>query len=109
MKLMVLLLRFFLSPLAALAPPTTLVPQQDLPPSPLGTVYLIADVDMEAKTVSAKAGRPIFGLHTSLQIGGTSVDGPLRVETGFNQHSKLQIRASSFGVAQSGRLIGFWG
>lgn len=76
---------------------------------PLRTVYLIADVDMEAKAVSAKTGKPIFGLHTNLQIGCTSIHGPLRVEVGFNQYFMLQFRTSDFGVAQSGQPIGFWG
>ena len=59
--------------------------------------------------MSSKTGKPIFGLHTSLQIGGTGFDGPLRVEVGFNTYAKLQLRATDLGVAQSGQPIGFWG
>ena len=64
---------------------------------------------MDAKAVSLKTGKPIFGLHTSLQIGGTNVDGPLRVEVGFNTYATLQLRATDLGVAQSGQPIGYWG
>ena len=109
MKLVFLLLHFLISPLAALPHPTTLHPRQNTQPLPLRDVYLIADVDMEAKAVSSKTGKPIFGLHTSLQIGGTSVDGPLRVEVGFNTYATLQLRATDFGVTQSAQAIGFWG
>ena len=108
-KLVFILLSFLISPLAALPHLTTLRPRQNANPSPLRPVYLIADVDLEAKAVSSKTGKPIFGLHTSIEIGGTNVEGPLRVEVGFNQYAKLQIRASDFGVAQSGQPIGFWG
>ena len=109
MKLLFLLLHFLLSPLAAFPHRTTLASRQNAQRSPLRPVYLIVDVDMEAKAVSSKTGKPIFGLHTSLQIGGTSVDRPLGVELGFNQYFMLQLRASDFGVAQSGQPIGFWG
>ena len=109
MKLVFLLLQFFLSPLAALPHATILTSRQNAPPPPPRPVYLIADVDMEAKAVSATTGKPIFGLHTSLQIDGTTVDGPLRVEVGFNQYSMLELRALDLGVAQSGQPIGFWG
>ena len=108
-KLVFILLSFLISPLAALPHLTTLRPRQNTIPPPLRPVYLIADVDLEAKAVSTKSGKPIFGLHTSIEIGGTNVEGPLRVEVGFNQYAKLQIRASDFGVAQSGEPIGFWG
>ena len=108
-KLVFILISFLVSPLAALPHLTTLRPRQNANPSPLRPVYLIADVDLEAKAVSSKSGKPIFGLHTSIEIGGTNVDGPLRVEVGFNQLARLQIRASDFGVAQSGQPIGFWG
>ena len=108
-KLVFILITFLVSPLAALPHLTTLRPRQNANPSPLRPVYLIADVDLEAKAVSSKSGKPIFGLHTSIEIGGTNVDGPLRVEVGFNQLARLQIRASDFGVAQSGQPIGFWG
>ena len=64
---------------------------------------------MEAKAVSTTTGKPIFGLHTSLQIGGTGRDGPLRIEIGFTQYAMLQLRAFDFGVSQSGQPIGFWG
>ena len=108
-KLVFLLLHFLISPLAALPHPTTLQPRQNASSSPLRDVYLIADVAMEAKAVSSKTGKPIFGLHTSLQIDGTTFDGPLRVEVGFNTYAKLQLRATDLGVAQSGQPIGFWG
>ena len=108
-KLVFILLTFLVSPLAALPHLTTLRPRQNANPSPLRPVYLITDVDLEAKAVSSKSGKPIFGLHTSIEIGGTNIDGPLRVEVGFNQYAKLQIRASDFGVSQSGEPIGFWG
>ena len=108
-KLVFILLSFLVSPLAALPHLTDLRPRQNANPSPLRPVYLIADVDLEAKAVSSKTGKPIFGLHTSIEIGGTNIEGPLRVEVGFNQYAKLQIRASDFGVAQSGEPIGFWG
>ena len=108
-KLVFILLSFLVSPLAALPHLTALRPRQNANPSPLRPVYLIADVDLEAKAVSSKTGKPIFGLHTSIEIGGTNIEGPLRVEVGFNQFAKLQIRASDFGVAQSGEPIGFWG
>ena len=109
MKLVFLNLYFLLSPLAALAYPTTLQSRQNSQPLPPRPVYLIADVDLEAKAVSSKTGKPIFGLHTSLQIDGTNVDGPLRVEVGFNQNAMLQVRAFDLGVAQTGQDIGFWG
>ena len=109
MRLPVTLLPFLLWPLAAFPHPTTLISRQNVQPPPLRSVYLIADVDMEAKAVSTTTGKPIFGLHTSLQIGGTAGDGPLRVEIGFNQYSMLQLRAFDFGVSQSGQPIGFWG
>ena len=109
MKLVFIFLTSLLSPLAAFPHPITLGPRQNAVPPPLRPVYLIADVDMESKAVSSKTGKPIFGLHTSMQIGGTNVDGPLRVEVGFNAYNKLQIRASDLGVAQTGQAIGFWG
>ena len=109
MKLAFVLVHFLSSSLAALSHPTTLGSRQNTQPPSLRPVYLIADVDMEAKAISSKTGKPIFGLHTSLEIGGTNVDGPLRVEVGFNQYATLQIRASDFGVAQSDQPIGFWG
>ena len=109
MQLIFILLPFLFSPLAALPHSSALNSRQNAQPPPLRPVYLIADVDMEAKAVSATTGKPIFGLHTSLQIGGTNVDGPLRVEIGFNEYAMLQLRAFDFGVAQSGQPIGFWG
>ena len=109
MKLAFILLIFFFSSLTALSHPTTLGSRQNPQPSPPRPVYLITDVDMEAKAVSTTTGKPIFGLHTSLQIGGTTVDGPLRVEVGFNQYAMLQVRASDLGVSQTGQPIGFWG
>ena len=109
MKLVFILLHLLVSPLAALPHPSSLEPRQNAQPSPLRDVFLIADVSMDAKAVSSKTGKPIFGLHTSLQIGGNNVDGPLRVEVGFNTYAMLQLRASDLGVAQSGQPIGFWG
>ena len=109
MMLIFVLLHFLLSPLAALSHPTTLGTRQNVQPLPLRPVYLIADVDMEAHGISTVSGKPIFGLHASLQIGGTTVDGPLRVEVGFNLNAMLQLRAFDFGVAQSGQPVGFWG
>ena len=109
MRLPFTFLHLLLWPLAALPHPTTLGSRQVVQPSPPRSVYLIADVDMEAKAVSTTTGKPIFGLHTSLQISGTAGDGPLRVEIGFNQYSTLQLRAFDFGVSQSGQPIGFWG
>ena len=109
MKLAFVLLHILLSSLATLSHPTNLDSRQIPQPPSLRSVYLIADVDMEAKAISSSTGKPIFGLHTSLQIGGTAVEGPLRVEVGFNEYAKLQLRASDLGVSQTGQPIGFWG
>lgn len=109
MKLAFTLLHILFLSLIALSHPTTLGSRENAQPPPLRPVYLIADVDMEAKAVSSTTGKPIFGLHTSLQIGGTAVDGPMRVEVGFNQYAMLQLRASDFGVSQTEQPIGFWG
>lgn len=109
MKLAFVLLHILLLSLATLSHPTTLGRRQIPQPPSLRPVYLIADVDMEAKSISSSTGKPIFGLHTSLQVGGTTVDGPLRVEVGFNEYARLQLRASDLGVAQTGQPIGFWG
>lgn len=106
---------FIISALAstALSRSLDIQPRQDAPAAPASPqsryVYVVTDVDFNQKAVSSQSGKPIFGGHTSIRVGGTDADGPLLVDVAVNPGSSgLQIRVLDTGVANTGKPIGFW-
>jgi len=96
----------FLVPFAVLHP-TDLILRDAEPAQRL--VYIIGDVRPAERAVSATTGKPIFGMHTMLEIAGTDVDGPLRLQIAEHPSVGYALVARDLGVINTGKPIGFWG
>lgn len=78
------------------------------PAGPERDVYAITDVWLQDKSVSPVDGVDLFTSHSSLQMGGTDVDGPLLVEFGDGSHeletSSLHLRVLESPITTSDNI-----